>query len=172
MRTHLLGAAIAAALLGSCAAPRPPPRAASAIGRPLALVAPGLDGAPVDVAAAAAGRVRVVDFWATWCEPCRAELPALAALARELGPRGLSVYAVSFDEDAAQVAPFLAELKADLPVLWDQGGDALSARFEIERLPTTLVVDRRGLVRHVHVGYSEDIGRELRGQVERLLAEP
>ncbi len=166
-----LPAALAVALLAACATPRPPVRAAAQLQRTIELSAPGLDGKVVDVAADR-GRVRVVDFWATWCEPCRASLPALDALARELGPRGLSVYAVSFDEDPAQIPPFLAEVPVTVPLLWDRGGDKLAARFQIQRLPTTLIVDRRGVIRFVHEGWTEAQGRQERRELEQLLAEP
>jgi len=163
--------ALAAALLAACATPRPPVRAAAKVQQMLELSAPDLDGHVVDVAADR-GRVRVVDFWATWCEPCRASLPALDALARELGPRGLSVYAVSFDEDRTQIPPFLEEVPVAVPLLWDRGGDKLAARFDIQRLTTTLIVDRRGVIRFVHEGWTEAQARQERRELEQLLAEP
>lgn len=166
-----LSAALAVALLAACATPRPPVRAAAKVQQTLELSAPDLDGHVVDVAADR-GRVRVVDFWATWCEPCRASLPALDALARELGPRGLSVYAVSFDEDRTQIPPFLEEVPVKIPLLWDRGGDKLAARFEIQRLPTTLIVDRHGVIRFVHEGWTEAQARQERRELEQLLAEP
>jgi thiol-disulfide isomerase/thioredoxin len=140
------------------------------VGQRLTLQARSLDGKPVELAGEA-GKVLVVDFWATWCEPCREELPALDQLARELGGRGLSVYAVSFDEDGAQVGPFIEELKVRIPVLWDQGGDANAARFGIERLPTTLLVDKKGVVRFVHEGYNPRVAADQRRQLDMLLAE-
>jgi hypothetical protein len=93
-------------------------------------------------------------------------------MSRELGPRGLLVYAVSFDEDAAQIAPFLAQVPVSFPVLHDRGGDALTARFLVSRLPTSLLVDRRGIIRFVHEGWTPERAREAQRQVEQLLAEP
>lgn len=164
---------LAATLLVSCAhrPPAPPPRSFPAVGRPLELVAPDLSGQKVDVAADQ-GRVRVVDFWATWCEPCKEALPILDAMARELGPRGLSVYGVSFDEDLEQIAPFLKQYPVGFPILFDRGGDQLAARYEVTRLPTTLLVDRRGIVRFVHEGWTDERARLERREVEQLLAEP
>jgi cytochrome c biogenesis protein CcmG, thiol:disulfide interchange protein DsbE len=147
------------------------PGRSAQVGRRLELAAPDLTGRTVDVAADA-GRVRVVDFWATWCEPCRESLPILDALARELGPRGLSVYTVSFDEDEAQIGPFLKSLPIALPVLFDRGGDRLQDPFSVSRLPTTLIVDRKGLIRYVHEGWTPDRARQQRREVEQLLAEP
>jgi thiol-disulfide isomerase/thioredoxin len=133
-------------------------------------VAENLSGRQVRVADAA-GKVRVIDFWASWCDPCREQLPALDRLAREHGPAGLEVYGVAFDEDRAMVEAFLAHTPVSFPVLWDRGGEQLSARFEITRLPTTLLVDRAGIVRSVHLGYDEAEGRKLEDEVRRLLAE-
>ena len=163
-----LGLALLA--LGACATAGPPPRLSSQVGKRLALVAPDLEGQAVDVGADQ-GKVRIVDFWATWCEPCKEELPALDALHRELGSRGLAVYGISFDEDPAQIPDFLAQLRVRFRVLWDRGGDQFSGRFEVQRLPTTLVVDRQGVIRFVHEGWSETRAAEQRRQVERLLDE-
>ncbi len=156
--------------LAGCAAAKPAIRAAAAVGKPLELAAPDLNGRVVDVGAER-GKVRVVDFWATWCEPCRDELPALDALSRELSARGLAVYGVSFDEDGALIAPFLREVRVGFPILWDRGGDQLAPRFQVMRLPTTLVVDRKGVVRFVHEGWTEERGREQRREIEALLEE-
>src|SRR5437867_7866371 len=155
----------------ACALPRPLDTGGSKVGRPVAVAAPDLSGRTVDVAADA-GRVRIVDFWATWCEPCRDELPALDQLLREEGSRGLAVYAVSFDEDAQQIPKFLEQVPVGFPVLWDKGGDKYSGAYGIERLPTTLVVDRKGVIRFVHQGYDPDTGARTRREVDQLLAEP
>ena len=164
--------ALAASLLcAACAAARPAPSGARRVGDPLELAAQDLGGGAVDVAADR-GRVRVVDFWATWCAPCREELPALAAMEKDLRSRGLSVYAVSFDEDRSLIAPFLASTGPAPRVLWDPGGDRWAAVYEVERLPTTLVVDRRGIIRFVHQGYDARTAAAQRREVEALLSEP
>jgi len=162
--------AVALCALGACATAGPAGRLSPQVGKPLVLSAPDLEGQIVDVAADR-GRVRVVDFWATWCEPCKEELPALDRLAREMGSRGLAVYGISFDEDRTQIPEFLAQTPVRFRILWDRGGEQLSARFEVARLPTTLIVDRRGVIRFVHEGWSETRGAEQRRQVELLLDE-
>lgn len=151
----------AAALLLACAGPRPAVRVPALAGKPLDVAAQDLTGGEVRLASE--GRVLVVDFFASWCEPCRAQLPGLQRLAAEGGPRGLAVYGVSFDAERPALRAFLEELGVALPVLWDRDGARLGPALGIERLPTTLVVDRRGVIRHVHVGYDD---RE-RGRVER-----
>ncbi len=164
-------APLLAAALAACASQRPLARAAGQIGRPIRLSAADLTGVEVDVAADR-GRVRIVDFWATWCEPCREELPALDRLREDLGPRGLEVYAVSFDEDRSQIPLFLEKTPVRFRILWDRGGDRYAAAHDVNRLPTTLVVDRRGIIRYVHEGFEESTAAEQRREVELLLAEP
>ena len=155
--------------LAACAGPRSAERKSSKLGARLELVAPDLSGADVDVGAQQ-GQVRVVDFWATWCEPCKEALPALDALARDLGPRGVAVYGVSIDEDRAQLAAFLARSPVGFPVLWDKGAVRVQ-RFDVTTMPVTLIVDRAGTIRHVHQGWESSRREADRKEVEALLAE-
>ncbi|WP_242355835.1 TlpA disulfide reductase family protein [Anaeromyxobacter sp. SG64] len=141
------------------------------IGQRAELAAEDLAGREVRVPADSAGKVRIIDFWASWCEPCREQLPLLDRLARDYGSRGLAVYGVAFDEDRAMVEAFLSATPVSFPILWDRGGGRLSAPFSISRLPTTLLVDRAGVVRFVHLGYDVAEGRKLEGEVRELLGE-
>jgi len=71
---------------------------------------------------------------------------------------------VSFDEDRAQIPAFLAQVAVGFPVLWDKGGDRHAEAFQVDRLPTALIVDRAGLVRFVHQGYDESEARRSAGR--------
>jgi thiol-disulfide isomerase/thioredoxin len=163
---------LALALAAGCAQSRTsrPTPGAGRLGERFELVAPDLAGREHDIGAEQ-GKVRVVEFWASWCEPCRDAMPHLAELVADLGARGLSVYAVSFDEDRDQVSAFLERMAGAPPVLWDKGGDRWSARYEVTRLPTTVLVDRKGVVRAVQAGWTPAKARETRREVERLLGE-
>jgi cytochrome c biogenesis protein CcmG/thiol:disulfide interchange protein DsbE len=156
----------------ACAAraPRPTVKVPPLAGKVLDVAAQDLSGR--DVRVASAGRVVVVDFFASWCEPCREQLPRLDRLARALGERGLEIYAVSFDDDRAAARDFAARVAVGFPVLWDPGGERLSSALGIERLPTTVVADRRGIIRLVHVGYTEDEQARLEAEIRRLVEEP
>ncbi len=161
---------LAAALLASCAGGRAASRTSPLVGRPVEVSAADLDGREHDVLSDR-GKVRVIDFWATWCDPCRDQLPFLDRLAAEYGPRGLAVYAVAFDEDRGALERFLEEVPLSFTVLWDKGGAVLSEPLEVTRLPTTLLVDRRGIVRDVHLGFEKREEAKLEAAVLRLLAE-
>lgn len=97
------------------------------------------------------GRVVLLNFWATWCVPCRAEIPDLSAMQRELGERGLSVIGVSWDDTPDGVREFQNEIRQDYTVLL--GGEGVQSRLGgIPSLPTTLIIDREGRIRQKIIG--------------------
>jgi thiol-disulfide isomerase/thioredoxin len=117
------------------------------------------------------GSVVFLDFWATWCDPCREALPLYADLAREYGPRGLKVYAVSVDGDPAPIGAFLHQAGVELPVLLDPEGRQAGARLQVRMMPTSFLIDRAGVVRGVHEGYDEARLPATLAEVEALLKE-
>jgi cytochrome c biogenesis protein CcmG, thiol:disulfide interchange protein DsbE len=157
-------------LLAACAGPRSSFRPPPLVGKPVEVAAKGLDGRDVKLPARGA-RVTVVDFWATWCEPCRDQMPFLDQLAGTYRNEGVEVYAVSFDEDRSAIDEYVARTPVAFPVLWDKGGGTLADKLEITRLPTTLLVDGKGVVRAVHLGYDRASGEQLEREVKKLLAE-
>ena len=88
------------------------------------------------------GQVVLVNFWATWCPPCRKEMPDLETLHHKFADKGLVILAIS-DEEGSKVQPFIAEQKYTYPVLLDPGG-AVNKRFLIQGIPKTVVYDRSG----------------------------
>jgi thiol-disulfide isomerase/thioredoxin len=168
MRKALVGYLLTLAM--ACAGPRESWRASPLVGKTVDVAARDLEGREVRVTRSGA-RLAVVDFWATWCEPCREQLPFLERLGEKYRASGVAVYGVAFDEDLAAVEEFLARSPVKFPVLWDKGGAALAEKLEVTRLPTTIVVDGAGVVRGVHLGFDRDAGAALEREVRRLLEE-
>jgi len=149
--------------------------AAAAVGGARAQVAVG-DIFPAIGAAAGApateGKVVLVDFWASWCAPCKASFPAYGRLSAEYAPKGLVVVAVSVDEDPKAYASFIKKFSPPFAVLLDRE-HALVSRAGVPTMPTSYLIDRRGRVRFIHAGYhGPATERALRAEVERLLSEP
>ena len=115
------------------------------------------------------GQVVLVDFWATWCGPCRAEMPALQQLYEDFAGRGVELVAISVDVQSQGVPEFVRRLELTYPILLD--GRAVQASYRVLGLPTLFVVDRQGIIRHVHVGYAPGAEAALADEVEALLSE-
>ena len=98
-------------------------------------------------------QLHVVNFWATWCPPCDAEMPDLDALYRTYGEsRGLIVLGVNLQEDAGKVAPFVRERYLGFPILLDTDGHVTSEVYHVRPLPTSFIIDRQGYIRDVWNG--------------------
>jgi thiol-disulfide isomerase/thioredoxin len=126
----------------------------------------GADGTAVDVVVP--GQIVVVDLFATWCEPCRDELPILEDLRARFGDR---VAFVTISEDTGadardKVARFAAQMKLRAPILFD-GDHALYERLGVRKLPTTYIVDATGTVRHINNGF----GPGYRARVAKWIAD-
>ena len=134
-----------------------------------ALRLPSLAGGQVDLAAQR-GKVVVLNFWATWCPPCVAEMPSLQRLYRTLSPEGLSVVTVSTDEDQAELRRFVSEHGLTLPVLLDPGGRVAAGDYRTTGYPETFLLDRQGrIVRHV-VGPEDWDSPEMMAELRKLMA--
>lgn len=161
---------IAAAVTLACATPQTSWRGSPLVGKSVEIAGMSLDGREVRLPASTA-KVTVVDFWATWCDPCREQMPELDRLSAAFRDRGVQVYAISFDEDRAALEEFVARTPVRFPVLWDKGGAALAERLALTRLPTTMILDAAGVVRAVHLGYDDGQAAALEREVLRVLAE-
>jgi peroxiredoxin len=118
------------------------------------------------------GRVVLVNFWATWCPPCRAEMPSMQTLYEAYRDRGFVVLAVSGDSQGREVVgPFVGEYRLSFPVLLDPRQRA-QLRYGVGAIPTSFVVDRRGRVVSKEVGAVGWDSQAARALVERLLGEP
>ncbi len=116
-------------------------------------------------------KVVLVDFWASWCGPCKASFPMMAKLQRDYAARGLVIVAVGVDEKPADAVTFVKKLAPNFPTVHDRA-QKLVARVVAPSMPTSYLVGRDGRVRFRHEGYHGDVTeRELRKEIEALLAE-
>jgi peroxiredoxin len=113
-----------------------------------------------------AGDVIVVNFWATWCPPCKAEMPGINAFYEQHQAEGLVVLAVNAKESESLVRPFIEANGFTFPVLLDPAGSVVN-QYQVRSFPTTIVIDRDGVVRHIQVGMISE--EELEGIVAPLL---
>jgi peroxiredoxin len=96
--------------------------------------------------AATHGKVVLIDFWATWCVPCKVEIPEFVEMYSRYKTMGLEIVGVSMDTDLAAIKSFTAEHKVTYPILVGAGADGVTRAWGIEGLPTTLLVTRDGLI--------------------------
>jgi thiol-disulfide isomerase/thioredoxin len=129
----------------------------------------GVSGAFPSSIAAVRGRVVLLDFWATWCAPCRVVMPKLGALQARYGAQGLSVLGVS-TEEAEEVALFAQRMPPRYPVAVDKHAQTTRS-YGVASLPTLVVIDKRGVVRDVSIGYDPMQDSRLESTVRALLAE-
>ena len=116
------------------------------------------------------GKVVYLDFWASWCGPCRVSFPQLEKLREELGSQGFEVLAVNVDEIERDALRFLAEIPVSYPIVRDGGGETPLA-YGVVGMPTGYLIDRSGTVRLVHQGYRKSDGSLLRTRIIELLGE-
>jgi len=117
------------------------------------------------------GNVVLINFWATWCPPCRAEMSSLNNLYKEYKNNGLTVIAVSTDRSASSVKDFLSKKPVELPVLLDSESK-VSRRFKVFSLPTSFLLDKKGVIVQKFLGEEEWDSPEMKKKIRELLAAP
>jgi thiol-disulfide isomerase/thioredoxin len=137
---------------------------------PPPLVGRTLEARPVSMADLR-GKVRVVNFWASWCLECRPEMPVLERLHRELAPRGLAVVGVNAREAPEAVRRYAKDLELTFPIVLDQDGQ-INAAYGVVGLPTTFLVGRDGRAVALAIGPREWGSAPARAIIEALLGEP
>ena len=117
-----------------------------------------------------AGQVVMVNFWATWCGPCRQEMPHLEALYERYHDLGFTLLGVNVEEDASGADKFLAETPVSFPILFDPENE-VSARYQVVAMPSTVLIDRQGNLRFIHHGYQPGYENDYQTQIRALLRE-
>ncbi len=123
------------------------------------------------VLAAYAGKVVLVDFWASWCSPCLQSFPWMNELQQKHGSEGLVILAVNLDQDRALADAFLGKVPAKFRVEFDPAG-SVARQFNVQAMPTSFLIDRHGKVRVRHAGFKEKHRADREQQIVQLLKEP
>jgi thiol-disulfide isomerase/thioredoxin len=160
-------------LLAAVAAALPALAAALEPGAPLPSLAIARLEEPAQALSLASlkGSVVYVDFWASWCVPCRLSMPALDALYQRNRGRGFAVVGVNKDVSAADAERFLKRVAVTFPLVRD-ADDAAARSFDVKAMPSGYLVDRKGVVRKVHRGFTAETAAQLEKEIEALLKEP
>jgi thiol-disulfide isomerase/thioredoxin len=114
-----------------------------------------------------AGKVILIDFWATWCEPCRSSFPEYEALVARYRGR-VVVLGISEDDEDQGIESFARETGASFPLAWD-GDKSVAQLYQISTMPTLFIVDQQGLVRFVHAGFERGDERQISAAIDSLL---
>ena len=116
------------------------------------------------------GDVVMINFWATWCGPCRQEMPLLDELYSQYQRVGFNLLGVNIDDDSGKAMNMIAELGVSFPVLFDTH-KVVSKLYAVDAMPVTILVDRSGMVRHVHHGYKPGYEQDYLNEIRSLLRE-
>ena len=116
------------------------------------------------------GDVVMVNFWATWCGPCRQEMPLLDELYNRYQRVGFNLLGVNIDDDSRRAMQMVEELGVDFPVLFDARKE-VSKLYDVDAMPVTVIIDRQGTVRYVHQGYKPGYEDMYLDQIRSLLRE-
>ncbi len=116
------------------------------------------------------GEVVLINFWASWCGPCRQELPILDRLHQRYQDAGFSVFGVNVEGKRKPAEKIAKKSKVTFPLLID-AGQKVSENYELEAMPTTVVVDRNGKIRYIHRGYKSGDEAKYIEVVKQLIAE-
>jgi len=113
------------------------------------------------------GKVVLVDFWATWCGPCRASFPKYQAIAQKYSD-DVVVVGISEDDESDGIKPFAQETGATFLLAWD-GDKSVAKSYHPDAMPTSFLIDKNGLVRFVHSGFRDGEEKEIEAQLKSLI---
>ncbi|MEH6556386.1 MAG: TlpA disulfide reductase family protein [Oceanicoccus sp.] len=116
------------------------------------------------------GQVVLINFWASWCGPCRQEMPLLDELQQKYSKLGFTVFGVNVDKDPAKADKILKDIPVSFPVLYDSDGN-VSKLFDVSAMPTTVIVDRDGNMRYLHKGFKPGYEDKYAANIKALIRE-
>ncbi|MEO7387814.1 MAG: TlpA disulfide reductase family protein [Gammaproteobacteria bacterium] len=126
-------------------------------------------GAPVALSGLK-GQVVLINFWATWCGPCRKEMPLLEQIQKKYAPLGFTMLGVNVEEDTRLMDTFLNDVPVSFPILLDPA-NGVSKLYNVSAMPSTVIVDRKGNVRFVHQGYQPGDEGKYQDMIRQLIRE-
>jgi peroxiredoxin len=116
------------------------------------------------------GQIVLLNFWASWCGPCRQEMPILEQLNRQYHAKGVTLLGVNVEPDSVAAVNWLKATPVTFPILFDTDSK-VSKLYEVEGMPNTVIVDRKGVVRYIHRGYNAGAENEYLNQIRSLIRE-
>lgn len=116
------------------------------------------------------GEVILINFWASWCGPCRQEMPQLEALQQKYSPLGFTVFGINVEQDRERADKILRDIPVSFPVLFDDD-NTVSELYQVDAMPVTVLVDRSGNIRAVHRGYKPGYEELYEAQIRELVKE-
>lgn len=129
---------------------------------------PGID-APVSLAEKK-GHVVYLDFWASWCDPCRKSFPWMNQLKDRYGTQGLEIIAINLDKTRDKSKSFLAATLPRFTIAFDPQGET-AERYQVMGMPSSYLIDRNGMIHHSHIGFRARDRATLESQIEELLTQ-
>ncbi len=116
------------------------------------------------------GQVVLLNFWASWCAPCRQEMPLLDKIQKKYSKLGFTILGVNVEEDSQAAKSMLRDLKVSFPILFDTNNIA-SRAYKVSAMPTTVMIDRNGNMRYVHKGYKKGDEATYKKWIKKLVRE-
>lgn len=116
------------------------------------------------------GQVVMINFWASWCGPCRQEMPILEQIYRHYQPMGFTLLGINVEEDSSAANKVLKDISVSFPVLYDNKNQ-VSESYQVRAMPSTFLIDRDGQVRYMHKGYQSGYEDAYQEQVRELIRE-
>jgi len=116
------------------------------------------------------GQVVMINFWASWCAPCRQEMPLLEELYKKYKSLGFTLLGVNVEQDSSKASTLLRSIKVSFPILFDNK-NTVSKMYKVLAMPTTIIIDRDGNMRYLHKGYKPGYEQEYQQQIRALIRE-
>lgn len=116
------------------------------------------------------GNVVLLNFWASWCGPCRQEMPLLEGMYKKYKKLGFTILGVNVEQDSSKAKSYLSDISVSFPILYDNANTA-SKLYNVSAMPTTIIIDRNGNMRYLHKGYKPGYEKDYKKQIKALIRE-